>query len=221
MIATLIVEDDPVASAALTRFVAHVPGFTVVGVAASVTAARAVAAQRRPQLALIDISLPDGNGLELAAELRGGCTGTDVIVVTSRSDLYAVRAAIRSGALHYLVKPVRLAALSQLLRRYQALQRDLAVEGLVSQPQIDRLFGTLHAPAEQLPKGLSEPTLDAVRETLRSGPDLSAAELADRLGVSRPTAGRYLEHLVQSGVAEVELRYGQRGRPQRRYRALG
>ncbi|MGW3044029.1 response regulator [Kitasatospora sp. NPDC001159] len=220
MIATLIVEDDPVASAVLARFVVRVPGFTVVGVAASAAAARAVLAQRRPQLALIDIGLPDGNGLELAAELRAGRTGTDVIVVTGRSDLPAVRTAVRSGALHYLLKPVRLAVLSRLLHRYQARRQELAVEGPLSQLQLDRVFGTLHGPAERLPKGLSGPTLDAVQEALRSEPNLSAAELADRLGISRSTAGRYLEHLVHSGVADVELRYGRRGRPQRRYRAL-
>ncbi|NUT28981.1 MAG: two-component system response regulator, partial [Streptomyces sp.] len=45
----------------------------------------------------------------------------------------------------------------------------------------------------------------------------SAAECAARLGVSRVSARRYLEHFSVTGQAEVSLRYGQAGRPERRY----
>ena len=45
----------------------------------------------------------------------------------------------------------------------------------------------------------------------------SAAEMAAGLGLSRVSARRYLEHLVEVGRAEVALRYGEVGRPERRY----
>ena len=47
--------------------------------------------------------------------------------------------------------------------------------------------------------------------------DLSAAETASLLGISRVSARRYLEHLAEKGKAEVALRYGEVGRPERRY----
>ena len=57
-----------------------------------------------------------------------------------------------------------------------------------------------------------------MEEHLReAGTDLSAAETAARLGVSRVSARRYLEHLVDTHKAEVRLRYGEVGRPERRY----
>jgi response regulator of citrate/malate metabolism len=48
---------------------------------------------------------------------------------------------------------------------------------------------------------------------------LSAAEAGERVGLSRVSARRYLEHVVETGRAEVALQYGSAGRPERRYRA--
>jgi response regulator of citrate/malate metabolism len=71
-----------------------------------------------------------------------------------------------------------------------------------------------------LPKGLSPQTLQLVLTALSEAEgDLSAAETAEAVGISRVSARRYLEHLVNAGRAEVRLRYGEVGRPERRYRA--
>jgi two-component system CitB family response regulator len=48
---------------------------------------------------------------------------------------------------------------------------------------------------------------------------VSAAEVADRLGISRATAQRYLSYLSQHGVVKLQLRYGTAGRPEHRYSA--
>ena len=60
-----------------------------------------------------------------------------------------------------------------------------------------------------------------MEETLRgrdpAAGDLSAAETAGLLGISRVSARRYLEHLADKGQVEVTLRYGEVGRPERRY----
>ena len=64
---------------------------------------------------------------------------------------------------------------------------------------------------------LAEPVQDA----LRSAGELSAAECADVVGISRVSARRYLEHFVARGAAVVRLQYGGAGRPGRRYRPAG
>jgi response regulator of citrate/malate metabolism len=61
-------------------------------------------------------------------------------------------------------------------------------------------------------------TLDAVVSALRAAEGLSAAETAAVLGTSRITARRYLEHLVDTGVASRTPRYGGAGRPETEYR---
>ena len=68
------------------------------------------------------------------------------------------------------------------------------------------------------PKGFSAETLKLVEDALRAETgDLSAAEAAATLGISRVSARRYLEHLADTGRVEVALRYGEVGRPERRY----
>lgn len=60
-----------------------------------------------------------------------------------------------------------------------------------------------------------------VLEALRSAPEpLSATDVAERLGVSRATAQRYLANPVQRGLADLSLNYGDTGRPEHRYRAV-
>jgi len=70
-----------------------------------------------------------------------------------------------------------------------------------------------------MPKGLTADTSALIAAAMRAcDGDLSAAECAERIGLSRVSTRRYLEHFVESGKAEVRLRYGSAGRPQRRYR---
>ena len=73
-----------------------------------------------------------------------------------------------------------------------------------------------------LPKGLSPETADLVLAALReSGEQSRRPRRGDQVGLSRVTARRYLEHFVDTGVAEVRLQYGAAGRPERRYRVGG
>ena len=70
-----------------------------------------------------------------------------------------------------------------------------------------------------MPKGLTRPTADLVAKALRDAEaDLSAAECADLAGLSRVSTRRYLEYFVAMGKADVRLRYGVAGRPERRFR---
>jgi response regulator of citrate/malate metabolism len=59
-----------------------------------------------------------------------------------------------------------------------------------------------------------------VRDCVRNADeDISAAEVAAQVGISRPTAQRYLSYLAEQGMVELRLRYGGPGRPEQRYRA--
>jgi response regulator of citrate/malate metabolism len=88
---------------------------------------------------------------------------------------------------------------------------------------VDRLFArsTQARPdvAAAMPKGLSPETAQLVEATLRSAAaGVSASETAEAIGISRVSARRYLEYFTSKGEAEVSLRYGNTGRPERRYR---
>jgi two-component system CitB family response regulator len=83
-----------------------------------------------------------------------------------------------------------------------------------------RVFGALRAPGQlAAPKGRSVHTLEAVEQLLSaSTADLSAAEVAERTGMSRATAQRYLTHLHELGRVDIRIRYGSGGRPEHGYR---
>lgn len=75
--------------------------------AADVPEARAALSANRYELALLDVNLPGGSGIELLAEIRGRYPDTAVLMVTGEDDLTLATTAIELGAFGYLVKPVR------------------------------------------------------------------------------------------------------------------
>ncbi|UYQ64895.1 response regulator [Streptomyces peucetius] len=220
MIDVLVVDDDIRVAEINAAYVAKVEGFRVVARAHSAAEALARIAEVPVDLILLDHYLPDENGLAVVRELRVLGHQTDVIMVTAARDVATVQAAMRHGALQYLVKPFNFAGLRAKLEAYAALRRALDSGGEAEQAEVDRIFGTLSAGvvAPELPKGHSPTTAELVRQVLLAadGP-LSAQEIADRAGVSRQTAQRYLKLLERTSRVRLTLRYGETGRPEHRY----
>ncbi|MER7396140.1 response regulator [Streptomyces sp. NPDC000151] len=221
MIDVLVVDDDVRVAGINAAYVTKIAGFRVVAQAHTAAEALAVLESTAVDLVLLDHYLPDETGLQLVARLRQRGLHTDVIMVTAARDVATVRAAMRHGALQYLVKPFTFAGLRSKLEGYAALRRTFEVGGQAEQSEVDRIFGALGAanagPAE-LPKGHSTATADRVRSVLRSAETpLSAQEVARQAGLSRQTAQRYLKLLERAGRVKLTLRYGETGRPEHRY----
>ncbi|MBW5483400.1 DUF7342 family protein [Streptomyces bambusae] len=219
-LAVLVVDDDVRVARINAAYVAKVPGFAVAAQAHSAAQALEFITSHPVDLVLLDHYLPDGHGLDLVRRLRQLGHHTDVIMVTAARDLATVQTAMRLGALQYLVKPFTFAGLRAKLEAYAALRRTLATGGEAEQAEVDRIFGALAsaAHANDLPKGHSPTTAEAVRRVLldAQGP-LSTQEIAERAGISRQTAQRYLKLLDRSGRVRLTLRYGETGRPEHRY----
>jgi len=216
----LVVDDDFMVASIHTRFVDRVEGFVVVGQAATGETALAEVARLEPDLVLLDVHLPDLSGIEVLRRLRARGDDVGVVMVTAAREADTVRAAAAGGAAHYLVKPFEYDDLATRLTAFR--QAHVALRGVdrAGQEEIDAVFAPLGRGRVALPKGLSPETATAVLEALRATDELSAAEAADAVGVSRVSARRYLEHFVAEGRAAVRLRYGGAGRPERRYRSV-
>lgn len=222
MIRVLVVDDDFMVARIHTGFVQRTEGFEVVGVAHTGATALAEVERLEPDLVLLDVYLPDTTGLDLLQAMRERVPELDVLVITAAREAETVRRALRGGIVHYLIKPFSYDDLRERLEHYRHAYRGLAGSATeAEQAEVDRVFGLAAAagrPEARLPKGFSAETLRLVAQGLReAGTDLSAAEAAEQLGLSRVSARRYLEHLVETGKAEVRLRYGEVGRPERRY----
>jgi response regulator of citrate/malate metabolism len=103
------------------------------------------------------------------------------------------------------------------LEAFAARADALESAGGVDQSLIDSLFGGPSAETQVLPKGLGTETGKLVLDAVRDAGEVSAAECADLVGISRVSARRYLEHYLGTGALELRLQYGV-GRPERRYR---
>lgn len=224
---TLIVDDDFAVAAIHRGFLASIPEFCVVGEAHLGADALRAIDELEPDLVLLDIYLPDISGLEVLHRLRArGGPPVDVIAITAARELDTVRTAMAGGVVTYLVKPFTLAVLTERLQAYLTERREMRRAARrngadrMDQEQVDRLFSVRQrSHAAPLPKGLSARTLGLASAALAgAGTDLSAAEVGARTGLSRISARRYLEHLVDTGHATVAPRYGTAGRPEHRYR---
>ncbi|MEU8527200.1 MULTISPECIES: response regulator [Streptomyces] len=218
----LVVDDDFMVAKLHARYVSAVEGFSVVGVAHNGTDALRAARALRPDLVLLDIFLPDMDGIDVLRELRAAGLGMDALFITAARDAGTVRSALRAGALHYLIKPFNQAALREQLLHVASLRARLDGLEEARQEDVDQIFGTRPPGSRELPKGLAAHTADLVEGILRAHPEgLSATECAEAGSLSRVSARRYLEYFAETGRAEVTLKYGGTGRPERRYRSSG
>lgn len=231
MIHVVVVDDDYMVARVHAAFVDRTPGFRVVGAAHNGADALAIVRELQPDLVLLDVYLPDMTGLEVLRQLRaspGPEADVDVLVITAAQDAPSIRRALHGGAAGYLVKPFHYEDLRARLEHVVAHRGRLA--GLPqahdgsAQHDIDRLFAPdlqRRTGTAQPPKGLSQETSALVQKVLRAaGPEgISAAQCAERTGLSRVSARRYLEHLASVAAAQVSARYGGTGRPERRFRA--
>ncbi len=224
MIRTLVVEDDFRVAEIHQAFVAQVPGFEVVGVAHTAAEAVRLARTLAPDLVLLDMYLPDRPGLEVLRALRSpGMAPVDVVVITAARDVETLRAALQWGVVHYVVKPFQFNTFRERLERYAAACSRLTEPGALDQGAVDDIVALLRASSEaRLPKGMSPATLELVASAVHDSPsDVSAAELAEHIGVSRVTSRRYLDYLTRRGLVALTMRYGSQGRPEHRYRWAG
>ncbi|BBC38984.1 Transcriptional regulatory protein [Streptomyces graminofaciens] len=217
----LVVDDDFMVARVHHAFVERVQPFRVVGVASTGEQAAAAVDELRPDLVLLDLYLPDGFGLDVIPRLRAAGHDCDVMVISAAREADTVRGAVRHGVVDYLLKPFEFEDLRGRLQRYAAQRGRLLTTVVRSQADVDRVMagaGTQASAADALPKGMSVETADLIERTLRTADGtLSATECATLTGISRVSARRYLEHFHTTGSADVSLRYGVAGRPERRY----
>jgi len=186
----LVVDDDFMVAKLHSRYVSALDGFTVVGVAHTGAEALRAARRLRPDLVLLDVFLPDMDGIRVLRELRaaderdGVTRSADALFITAARDAGVVRAALRAGALHYLIKPFHRSALQEQLQHVASLRNRLdALDEArqdARQEDVDRIFGTRPPGSRELPKGLAAHTADLVERVLREHPGgLSASECAE------------------------------------------
>lgn len=205
------------------QFTEKVAPFKVVGTSNSEAESLHKILELKPDLILLDIFLPNGNGLNLLKKIRKENIPTDIVIVTAARDTATIQETLRYGAVDYLIKPFSFERLQQALLNYLNLRQMINENADVSQEELDQYNFAVDISGlntlSSLPKGVHFFTLNQLLKFLDSQDNsLSCQQIADALSLSKITAWRYLEYLVEKGKVEVTQEYGSIGRPTKQYK---
>lgn len=221
-IRTLIIEDDQKIAEIQRIFTEKIDGFVVAGIAHSIGEAEDMVAVLEPDLVLLDIFFPDGNGIDLLWKIRSSQKKTDVVLITAAKEVEFFEDALRGGVFDYILKPLVFSRFALTLEKFRGHREKLQQMSRISQHEVDQLLHQskqISREKDHYPKGIDPITLEKISEMIQTvGPAGINAEKAGKLvGVSRTTSRRYLEFLVSSGVISADLSYRTQGRPERIY----
>jgi DNA-binding NarL/FixJ family response regulator len=187
----MLVDDHGLMRAAIRQAVSS-PGVEVVAEAATATAALEAAPAVRPDVLLLDLNLPDMNGLQLLRELHERLPDTQIVVLSVSGATRDVHEAVRSGASGYLTKdldpPALFRAVDGIRRGELAMPRTIAAEALRE----------LREDWSRASHGSGDGLTCREEEVVRLIADgLTDREIASRLGVSRRTAEAHVGHILR------------------------
>jgi DNA-binding NarL/FixJ family response regulator len=188
----VIVDDHPLVREGLIGLLSAQSDFEVCGEASGAAEARRVVAATRPDVAIVDLTLADGSGLELIKEFKAATSGMKLLVLSMHDEsLYAERA-LRAGAVGYVSKHEASRTIVQAVRTILAgklylspnmtelvVQRAFVAGGDLSRPPVDRLTEREREVFELIGQGLS------------------SRQIAARLEVSPKTVETHREHIKE------------------------
>ena len=201
-----LVDDHEVVRRGVAEVLEDDPGLTVAGEAGSVAEALARVPAVRPDVVVIDMRLPDGDGAQLCRKLRERVPDLRCMVLTSYSDQDALEAALRSGASGFLLKQVRGPALVTAVRT--------VAEGGTSFDDVGPGM------SRSRPAAAGSDQLDLLTDQERTvlrliGEGLTNRQIGQRMGLAEKTVKNYTSHLLaklglerrtQAAILATELR---------------
>jgi len=194
----LVADDQKVVRDGLSLLLGMLPGVEVIGTAVDGTDAVRQAAACVPDVVLMDLSMPNCDGVEATRLIASRQPEVRVVVLTAFADDDSVFAALRAGARGYLTKNAGAGEILQALSAVCAgeaqldpsVQRRL-VEAVVSGVPADGPGSA--PPAAGPPDGLTEREIEVLTEI---GAGLSNAEIGDKLRISCATVKSHINHLL-------------------------
>ncbi len=194
-----IVDDHTLVREWLANLLQQEPDFEVCGQADSAPAAVAGMSAAPPSIAIIDLSLKTGSGLDLIKDLRRICPATQVIVLSMHEEIYFVERAFRAGARGYVTKRESTHRIVEAIRTVLAGQVYANTETLAQ--LTERMVGC--APAKQ--PGSVELLSDREMEVFRRlGDGHGTRKIATEMGLSMKTIQAYSARIKgKLGLANI------------------
>ncbi len=219
MIHVYIAEDDFRVANIHEQFLRQIPEVNLLGKAANCKETLEAVKNHKVDLVILDNYMPDGLGIDLIDDIRALSPHTDIILVSAENEKAYVETAIRKGVKGIIIKPATLERFVSTIVKYMENTKMLQNASDIDQHFLDDFFGVELIQKPVLgAKGIDPLTLQKVRDVLAGqSSGITAEKMGERMGASRTTARRYLEHLVAIEECFAELAYGIVGRPERHY----
>ncbi|AIJ23481.1 response regulator [Amycolatopsis methanolica] len=214
MIKVFLVDDHEVVRRGVGDLLEADPGLTVIGEASTAAQALSRILALRPDVAVLDVRLSDGNGIELCRELRSRLPELNVLILTSYTDEEAMLNAILAGAGGYVIKDI------QGLQLVSAVREVGSGRSLLDTRAAATLMAKLRADAVE--SGPLAALSDRERTLLGLiGEGLTNRQIAERMFLAEKTVKNYvsrlltklgLERRTQAAVLATKLREGRQVR---------
>ncbi|AZO47944.1 MAG: response regulator [Mesorhizobium sp.] len=211
MVATILVADDhPLLLHGLTSLIARDPGFRIVGSAQNGTAAMAMIRQEKPDVAVLDLSMPGMSGLEVAAEIGRQGLATLCVLLTVGASQAQLYDAVAAGVAGIVLKEAAIDALLRCLHRVAAGGRWLPAELVGEAMQSEAARRTKW---HDLSSRLTSRELEIARLVVTDRPN---GQIAFDIGISKGTLKIHMNNIyrklqVSSRAQLLQLAAGQIG----------
>jgi DNA-binding NarL/FixJ family response regulator len=188
VVRVVLADDQSVVREGLVTLLGLLPGIEVVGAAADGDEALRLVAEHRPDVLLVDLKMPNRDGVSTTAAVRADHPGTEVVVLTTYADDDSLLAALRAGARGFLTKDADAESIAHALRSAAAGLSivDGELQGRLVASVVTR------RPAERPDDGLTPREVD-VLQLIAAG--MSNGEIARHLVVSEATVKTHVNHL--------------------------
>ncbi len=205
----VIADDHELIRAGLCAMLTGQRGLEVVGEAANGREALALCRRLQPDLALIDVRMPEMDGLATCRSIKEECPATSVILITVYEKSEYLIEALKAGAAGFVLKDITQPELITSVRR--VLRRESLLNSEVVVRLLGHLDGETSSREDLLPKQLSEREYEVLR-LLAQGK--TNPEIAQQLTISVGTVKIHVEHILaklrvsdrtQAAVRAIEL----------------
>ncbi|MPM06873.1 Transcriptional regulatory protein DcuR [bioreactor metagenome] len=224
MIKVMIIEDDPMVRDINSRFLKRIDGFKLYKAVGNLTEAKQFIKSKKPDLILLDVFLPNENGIDFLKWLRSEEIKTDVILITADKTIERVQEAFRYGAVDYLIKPFNFERFKESLIQFKERYYEFKNIEEIEQSKLDKLIlnSEVTQKEEGLAKGFNKYTYKSLWNEIEkiNGEYFTSEDMSERIKVARVTVRRYLEYMEKEGHLEKIVEYGKVGRPQHKFRKL-
>jgi DNA-binding NarL/FixJ family response regulator len=194
----IIADDHELARAGLRTMLEGDRGLTLVGEASNGREAVALCQELRPDLALLDVRMPEMDGLAAARAIRLVCPQTRVLIVTTHENTDYLLAALKAGAAGYVLKDVTRQDLLSTIRR--VLRGESVLSGEIASRALQRMTDTQKNPTNVQTERLT-PREREVLEQIVGGH--TNRVIAQKLSLSVGTVKIHVEHIIAKlGVAD-------------------